>query len=207
MLNCQNNRVLKSLISKIPTKALGQNFLVSCKAQSFLLDTMRVIGTGQSIELCSGYGALTVNLYKAQTRLVGAIEIDGHVAFLFSKRFSPIPPLFMTDALVFSFKRTTTGHHLALLGNISFSITKNLLPNILGSAKLSFSLILMLYAADFNNLVRRACLSSFLSYSLGFRTLTLYGPQHFFPCPMLDCSFDHLHHHFEMVGRYELLSV
>lgn len=199
--------MLNSLSTRMPTKTLGQNFLVSCRTQNFLLNTMKGAKSEQSLELCSGYGALTRGLCKARTRLVGSIEIDVHISFLFSKRFNPILSLFMVDALLFSYKRIITSYHLILLGNISFRLTKNLLPNILSLKRPSCCLFLMLYASDFENLVRRPELSSYLSYSLGFKVLALFGSQHFFPEPDIDCSYNQLQHRFELDGRYGLLSV
>ncbi|AGO28374.1 dimethyladenosine transferase [Candidatus Tremblaya phenacola PAVE] len=173
------------LIRCFPKKHLGQNFLISNSIWGWVI--LKGKETKYNVELCSGYGPLTIMLLKSKAPITASIELDGALAFMTAKRYSLFLSAFVTNILTFSFKRFGRGMQFVLRGNLPFGITKPLLSSI---PKCCLSgLCLMLHPNSPVLVGAFATIQdvSLLSYQFGSRTILILDSSYFFPRPKINC--------------------
>jgi 16S rRNA A1518/A1519 N6-dimethyltransferase RsmA/KsgA/DIM1 with predicted DNA glycosylase/AP lyase activity len=179
--------MFRNLIRCSPKKHLGQNFLVSNSIWGRVISKTKE--TKYNVEMCSGYGPLTIMLLKFRTPIAVSIELDSILAFMTAKRYSPFLSAFTTNILTFSFIRFGIGMRLVLRGNLPFGITKALLPSI--SMCCQSDLYFMLHPnspaliGSFTTIQD----ASLISYQFESRTILILDSSYFFPRPQINCFF------------------
>jgi 16S rRNA (adenine1518-N6/adenine1519-N6)-dimethyltransferase len=114
---------------------LGQNFLNDADAVERIASALGAISSHTVIEIGPGGGALTGALAARASRLV-AIELDRELAAGLRARFSPDKVTIVEqDVLNFDFAAAaaTAGERLAVVGNLPYGITSQILLRLAAS--------------------------------------------------------------------------
>lgn len=119
--------VLRGLETRVK-KRFGQNFLVSEKVVSEMVDAASLTGEETVVEIGSGLGALTERLVDSAKKVI-AIELDRDLAEYLRNRHLPNLTVITGNALDIDWTIDIEGDY-SIVANIPYSITSPLLRKI-----------------------------------------------------------------------------
>lgn len=160
------------------------------------------------VEVCSGYGPMTIMFTRSSINLIGSIELDNPLVFVINKRFGSLLTVCQANVISYCFGRIRLSNlvQLSVSGNIPFGITKpllfHLLPNCLGEFCLmlhpnSLRFLISSYTWDVTS----------LAYQFSSKPLILLDSSYFYPRPQTDCVILLLRSRFLPTTKYLFLSV
>ncbi len=105
----------------VPSRGMGQNFLVDPDAARWIVDQLEVADDGHVIEVGAGTGALTEHLAGKGRRLT-LIEKDRRLAEYLKKKYGgPRTEVIEADAVGFDLRSYFAGQPVAVIGNLPYS--------------------------------------------------------------------------------------
>lgn len=175
-----------------PRKSLGQHFLQDPHYLSAIADAVAAMPAVEILEIGAGTGALT-QLLAAHARRVVAVEIDGHLVDLLSRRFSDYPnvELVYADARLVDPVQMFDAEY-SVAGNIPYFITGTLVRHYLEQVRQPAAITFLVQ----REVAERMCASpgkmSLLAVSVQYyafvRIVARIPPGAFYPPPKVDSA-------------------
>ncbi len=122
----KNIRLILKELNLIPSKRLGQNFLINNITRNFILDQAQLLKNDIILEIGPGLGALTEKLVE-KAKKVYAIEIDLKLVTFLKKKFSPIDNLEIIHENILN---VDMPFHNKVVSNLPFTITGPILEKV-----------------------------------------------------------------------------
>ena len=125
-------REILSEVGVVPSKKLGQNFLVDQNTAAWIVDQLEPEEADTVVEIGPGTGALTEHLVGRVARII-LIEFDRRLAEYLRRRFSDRPEVtvFHEDAVRIDVRPFFAHRKIKLLGNLPYSAGGAILRNFL----------------------------------------------------------------------------
>jgi 16S rRNA (adenine1518-N6/adenine1519-N6)-dimethyltransferase len=152
---------------------LGQNFLNDAGAQERIAGALGDISSHTVVEIGPGGGALTGALAARAGRLI-AVELDRELAAGLRARFAPDKVTIVEqDVLSFDFAAAAAGERLAVVGNLPYGITSQILLKLAASHAALDRAVLMVQREVADRIVANP---RSRDYGLLSVTVQMYGP-------------------------------
>jgi 16S rRNA (adenine1518-N6/adenine1519-N6)-dimethyltransferase len=125
-------RDLAALLGIVPTKKLGQNFVIDANTVRRIVKTAGVVGTENVVEIGPGLGSLTLGLLETGARVV-AVEIDERLAAQLPVTVASMQPDARLEVITHDALRITELPHepSVLVANLPYNVSVPVLLHFL----------------------------------------------------------------------------
>jgi 16S rRNA (adenine1518-N6/adenine1519-N6)-dimethyltransferase len=189
----QTTRHLCSLYDINPQKKHGQNFLISDKVYSTIIEASGLSKSDLVLEVGPGLGFLTAKLAEKVERVV-AIEIDDSIFKMLKIATDALDNsnIELIHANVLDFREAIFTGNYKVVANLPYNITSVFLRKFLSSDKPPTALTLMLQKEVVNRILAVPGSHSLLSLSVQFYSspelVAFVGKENFWPQPKVDSA-------------------
>ncbi|MCV3754315.1 16S rRNA (adenine(1518)-N(6)/adenine(1519)-N(6))-dimethyltransferase RsmA [Ureaplasma zalophigenitalium] len=186
--------------SFVPSKKMGQNFLLSNQIKKQIVDAANIASDDLVIEIGPGLGAITEFLIK-EAKFVQAIELDKRLfahlkKSIVSSNFDIINNDVLKvdlDQLVLELKTKREFNNVKVVANLPYSISSKIIEKLIKTASIKYSFVMVQkemadrVTAKVNTKNYNA-FSVFVQLFAELTTLFHVHPKNFYPAPKVDSS-------------------
>lgn len=189
----QNTKHLCSIYNIEPQKKRGQNFLISDKVYSTIIEASDLNKEDLVLEVGPGLGFLTTKLAERVKRVI-AVEIDEAIFKMLNIAISTLANsnIDIVLANVLDFREDDLPGGYKVVANLPYNITSVFLRKFLSSDNPPISLTLMLQKEVVDRILAKAGSHSLLSLSVQFygvpELITFVSKSNFWPQPEVDSA-------------------
>ena len=190
---------LKEIFSKYnfkPLKRLGENYLIDANVKDKIIHEARVNKDDAIFEIGPGFGALTIDLARANARIF-AVEKDKK-AFAILKEIIkgdfPNLKLFNEDILEFDIERIYSSKRLKVIGNLPYYVTTPIIEYLIDNRRYIESALIVVQREVANRLLAlpgtKGCgsISCFIRYYTKPSYIHTIKRASFYPEPEVDSA-------------------
>ena len=119
------------IISKVPKKSLGQNFLIDQNIINKIINIANVKNKSV-LEIGPGYGNLTKKIINMQPNKIFAVEKDYRLASLLKENFNNHSEIEIINDDIFNIiKNKNLGKNVLIFGNLPYNISTQILASLI----------------------------------------------------------------------------
>lgn len=193
-----NQTEIKSRLSAMgvmPSKKLGQNFLVDANVARWIVDQLDVQPGDTIVEVGPGTGALTEHVVEIADRLI-LVEFDARLAEGLKRRFADNDKVEVHhhDGARFDIRPLFKHQPVKLLGNLPYSAGGAIMRNFMKAPSPVSRAVLMLQKEFIDRIIAKPRTKQYGVLSLRMqsewvsRPVKTIPPQAFFPQPLIDST-------------------
>ncbi|MGJ8676767.1 MAG: 16S rRNA (adenine(1518)-N(6)/adenine(1519)-N(6))-dimethyltransferase RsmA [Akkermansiaceae bacterium] len=193
-----NQTEIKSRLSGmgvIPSKKLGQNFLIDENVARWIVDQLEIKAGDTIVEVGPGTGALTEHAAKLADRLI-LVEFDARLAEDLKRRFEDNDKVEVHhfDGARFDVRTLFKYQPVKLLGNLPYSAGGAIIKNFMKAPSPISRAVLMLQKEFIDRIIAKPRTKEYGVLSLRMqsewvsRPIKTIPPQAFFPRPLIDST-------------------
>lgn len=179
----------------IPSKRLGQNFLVDQNTAGWIVDQLQLQPDDTVVEVGPGTGALTEHLVGKVARVI-LVEFDRRLAEYLTKRFADRPEITVInhDAVRLDVRPFFAHKNVKLLGNLPYSAGGAILRNFLKGPSPFKRAVLMLQKEMVDRILARPRCKDYGVLTLRMQCewqgepVKIVPPSCFIPRPLIDST-------------------
>lgn len=179
----------------IPSKKLGQNFLVDENVARWIVDQLEVQPGDTVVEVGPGTGALTEHVVEVAERVI-LVEFDARLAAALKERFSDNErvEVFHHDGARFDVRQLFQYQPVKLLGNLPYSAGGAIMRNFMKRPSPVSRAVLMLQKEFIDRIIAKPKTKDYGVLSLRMQSewmskpVKTIPPQAFFPRPLIDST-------------------
>ncbi len=184
---------LCSIYNIEPQKKYGQNFLISDKVYSTIIEASNLNKDDLVLEVGPGLGFLSAKLSEKVKKLI-AVELDQSIVKILKIAIDALPNsnIEIVSANILDFREASLGGSYKVVANLPYNITSVFLRKFLSSDNPPIALTLMLQKEVVNRILAGPGNHSLLSLSVQLyalpRLIAFVGKENFWPQPKVDSA-------------------
>ena len=194
-MNSSDTRDRLAELGVIPSKKLGQNFLIDENVSRWIVEQLEVQPGDTVVEVGPGIGALTEHVVKIADRVI-LVEFDARLAEGLQKKFAGLSHVEVhhCDGARFDTRQLFKYQPVKLLGNLPYSAGGAIMRNFMKRPSPVSRAVLMLQKEFIDRIIAKPRTKSYGVLSLRMqsewvsRPVKTIPPQAFHPRPLIDST-------------------